>query len=128
MKKIKNLMIAASICIFCLFGIAVTVNAQTRDYMTYETVEKTGITTVYTNSTGTNIWSVNYGATCTSGTMTIMVQGYDGGWHDILISERTLSAGESVSTSYKDPNYEYKVYRLKLSGSSARGNGYIQGR
>lgn len=128
MKRMRRFIILAGICVFCLFGIAATVNAQTRDYMTYESVEKTGSSTVYTNSTGTNIWSVNYGATCTSGTLKITVQGYDGGWNDLPLLEKTLNAGETGSWTYSDPSYTYKVYRLKLSNISGRGSGYIQGR
>lgn len=128
MKKFRKFIIAASICAFCLFGIAVTVNAQKRDYMTKETVEKSGMSTAYSNSTGTNIWSVNYGATCTSGTLTVTVQGYDGDWYDLPLSIHTLNAGESGSWTYTDPSYSCKMYRLKLSGTLGRGNGYIQGR
>lgn len=126
MKKTKKFIFLVGACIFCLFGIAVTINSQARDYMTKETVEKTGASTVYTNSTGTNIWSVSYGATCTKGSMDILVQGlYEGEWQPL--AAQTLSAGSSGSWLYSDPSYKYKVYRLRLSGSG-RGNGFIQGR
>ncbi len=123
----RKFIILMGVCIFCVFGIAATVNAQTRDYMTRETVEKTGSSTVYTNSTGTNIYSVFYGGTCTSGNIDLVVQGYNGDWVDLTFP-MSVNSGNSDSGTYTDPSYTYKIYRLKVSGFLGRGSGYIQGR
>lgn len=128
MKKRKNFMklLLATGCVILGLGAATVV--QARAYISYETVTKSGISTVHSNSTGTNSFHVDYGASCTSGTLYATVQYYTAnGYENVPGATKTLSAGGTVSSAsvYYSP---YKIFRLELSGTTGRGNGWIQGR
>lgn len=128
MKKRKNFMklLLATGCVILGLGAATVV--QARAYISYETVTKSGASAVYSNSTGTNLFHVDYGASCASGTLYATVQYYTAnGYVDIAESTKSLSAGETVRSAsvYYSP---YKIFRLKLSGVTGKGNGWIQGR
>lgn len=117
----------AGICIITGMLSATAVQAGVR-YLNYETVSKTGIDAVHTNSTGTNTFHVEFGATCTAGTMYVTPQYYTSqGYRPISEATKTLNKGLSLpgESVYYSPA---KLFRLELSGFTGRGTGWIQGK
>ncbi|MDE6529324.1 MAG: hypothetical protein K2K96_00960 [Lachnospiraceae bacterium] len=107
-----------------MFG-AFSVNAQTRDYCSRETVYKTGPASAYSNSTGSNTFYVFYGATSTYGLLTAQVQYYNNGWHNLVGAKH--DAGEGNTHSWSAQQSPYKLFRLALHNITALGNGWIEG-
>ena len=123
-KKTKVLML--TICLVIGMFSAVVVEAATYGYLTKETVTKSGLATVHSNSTGTNSFAFNYGASCRSSSMLVEVQHYiDGKYVTIIPIMKTISAGSSFSDYGEYPGF--KMFRIQLSGSGT-GSGWIQGR
>ncbi|MBD5542577.1 MAG: hypothetical protein HDR00_15565 [Lachnospiraceae bacterium] len=123
-KKSKLLML--TICLVIGMFSAVVVEAATYGYLTKETVTKNGPGTVHSNSTGTNSFAFNYGASCWSKSMTVEVQHYlDGEYFPIVPIRKVISADSSFSDSGQYTGF--KMFRIQLSGSGT-GSGWIQGR
>lgn len=124
-KKSKVLMFI--VCLMIGLFSAVVVEAATYGYLTKETVIKNGPGTVHSNATGTNSFAFNYGASCSSGSMTVEVQHYlDGVYLPIVPIRKVISADSSFS-DYGEYS-GYKMFRIQLSGLTGRGSGWIQGR
>lgn len=126
MRKNFKLLLAG-ICMMIGMLSATAVQAGVR-YLNYETVSKTGVGTVYSNSTGTNTFHVEFGASCTAGTMYVTPQYYTGqGYRSINEASKMLDKGLSLpgESVYYSPA---KIFRLELSGLTGRGNGWIQGK
>lgn len=125
----KRKAMVTSLCILLGFCSALGVSAAEYGYATYETVEKTGSGTVYSGSTGTNTFHIKYGATCTSGVLEYnpQVLGDNLTYCDMFGLGGTLQAGETSGDRRASDLAPFKVFRMKLSGFSGRGTGFIQG-
>lgn len=97
----------------------------TRGYLTYESVNKTGSSTVYSNSTGSNTYYAFYGGEWSShGDLVVHAQVYySGEYYDVkhvTLNSNNVSEDDSV---YYAP---FKLFRVKCAGTG-RGMGWIQG-
>lgn len=115
------------VCIVIGFSSAIYVNAQqARGYCTYETVTKDGLFPVYSNSTGTNMFSVKYGATSTNSDLGAQVQYcYDLDYINLTGTYKVVNEGSTLSWDATCP--PYRLYRLRLDKTLGRGTGWIQG-
>ena len=124
----KNSFIKLSLSLVCVICILIANPFFAKaDYQGKSEVSKDStLETVYSLTTGTNIYECYYGGTCTSGTITLTPQYlYGGTYHDVTVAAKTINSGESFSsTVYNPPG---TVWRLKISGLG-KGSGYIQGK
>lgn len=124
-EEMRKKLLITILSMTMLLGGTLTVNAAAGMGKTAR-IAKYAKATVYSDVTGSYLGYATYGADCTKGTLTVTAQYFkniEKGYKSAGV--KFVDAGKSVTANTAKTGY--KMWRVKVSGSSGRGIGWIKG-